>query len=127
MVDVDPGAIARSLYLRRASGVLVPFETRAIAWKPHPRFCHINADKYALQNLDHEPVRGWLIFDYSDIGRFRFMSHSVVADKDGKLFDITPAPATRPPFLRHEGPEGEFEAIVGAGHLWLDYSIGHEK
>jgi hypothetical protein len=125
MADVDLGAIAESLYLRRASGVLVPFETRATAWKPNPRFCHINSDIYALENSDHESVRGWLIFDYSDFDRFRFMSHSVVADADGRLFDITPTAAARPPFLRHEGPDGEFEAILTAGHQSLDYLIKH--
>jgi len=116
MVDVDLVAIAKSLYLRRESGVLVPCERReTVGWNPSPRDCHKNSDQYAMENVGHRSVRGWLIFDDSDIGRYRFLAHSVVEGSDGKLFDLTPSPAPRPPFLPHEGPEGEFEAIVIAG------------
>jgi hypothetical protein len=124
MVDVDLKAIARSLYLRRGSGIMVPLEARETdGWKPSPRYCHINSDRYAMENVGHQPLRGWFVFDYSDIGRCHFLAHSIVEDSDGKLFDLTPSPAPRPPFLRHEGLEGEFEAIVLAGHSTLIHVI----
>jgi len=128
MADVDLLAIAESLYLRRASGVLVPCEPReTVNWKPSPRDCHRNSDRYAIENAGHQPVRGWLIFDDSDIGLYRFLAHSVVEGPDGKLFDLTPSRAPRPPFVRHEGPEGEFEAIVIAGRSWLIHVIKHSS
>jgi hypothetical protein len=91
MVDVDLHAIAESLYFRRESGVLVPFESRGLSWKPDRNYCHINADRYALENPDHKAVRGWMVLNYSALGFFRFMAHSVNEGIDGRLFDITPA------------------------------------
>jgi len=101
--------------------VLVPYEPRDGIKRPR-NLCHINADAFALKNEGCEAVRGWLVCDYRDIGLFRFMSHSVNRGADRRLFDITPGPQ-RPAFIEHDGPEGEFEAIVEAGHRWLDYKI----
>ena len=43
---------------------------------------------------------------------------------DGRLFDPTPTQASqRYPFLRHEGPESEFDAIIAAGYTQLDYPV----
>ncbi len=58
----------------------------------------------------------------------RFTAHSLVEDPTGRLFDPTPSKASRRyPFLRHEGPEAEFMAIVEAGHTNLDFVIGAIK
>ena len=105
---------------------MVPYESRQMVnWKPSRHDCHNNSDKYAIENVGHQSVRGWLIFDDSDVGQYRFLAHSVVEDPDRKLFDLTPSPASRQPFLRHEGVEGEFEAIVSAGHNWLIHVAKH--
>jgi hypothetical protein len=124
MIDVDLAAITEGLYKRRESGVLVPYESPdGLSWKPHRNFCHINADRLALENQGLlKSVRGWLVLNYCDVGRFRFMSHSVNRGADGRLFDITPGPR-RPAFIEHNGPMGEFEAIVEAGYRWLDHQI----
>jgi hypothetical protein len=63
-----------------------------VGWNPSPRDCHKNSDQYAMENVGHRSVRGWLIFDDSDIGRYRFLAHSVVEGSDGKLFKgVTPS------------------------------------
>jgi hypothetical protein len=78
---------------------------------------HNNVDRWVLEHPDHKPVRGWLVFNLLR----RFTAHSIVETPDGRLFDLTPARASRRyPFLRHRGLDGEFEAIVLAGFIHLD-------
>jgi hypothetical protein len=128
MVDVDLVAIAASLYARRGTAVIVPIEPQNLAWQPIANDCHNNTDRFVLENPGFKSVRGWRVFDYSDLGFFRFMSHSVISAPDGHLFEITPNPTGyAPPFLRHLGLEGEFEAIVEAGWPSLSHPPGHEK
>ena len=129
--DVDLLALKKSLYARRRAAVVVPCEPAPMkSAKPREHECHINVDRYVLENPGCKSIRGWLVFDFtamSLIGArpfFRFTSHSVVEAADGRLFDPTPSQASqRYPFLRHEGPEGEFEAIIQAGHIHLDYPV----
>jgi hypothetical protein len=140
MPDIDLNALLASLYARRKEGVIVPYESRTMAsGPPTEKGCHNNVDRWVLEHPNHKSVRGWLVFDWTEneIGRrmlsrmlrlpvplplYRFTAHSVVEAPDGRLFDLTPAPlaSQRYPFLRHHGPEGEFEAIVLAGHTDLD-------
>jgi hypothetical protein len=130
MPDVDLEALKRSLYARRETAVTVPYEKRELKGAPATEHgCHNNADLFVIENPDHKSVRGWLVFDLhktseGDVRLCRFTSHSVVEAPDGTMFDITPSRASqRYPFLRHEGPEGEFEAIVLAGHVHIEYQI----
>jgi hypothetical protein len=119
MPDIDLRALWQSLYARRAEAVVVPYEPRTVSSGPPTEHeCHINVDRWVLEHPDHKPVRGWLVFNL--LGRFT--AHSVAEAPDGSLFDLTPSRASRRyPFLRHQGPEGEFEAIVLAGHIHLDF------
>jgi hypothetical protein len=79
--------------------------------------CHNNVDRWVSENPDHKAVRGWLFFNML----LRFTAHSVVEAPDGRMFDLTPSRASqRYPFLRHHGPNNEFEAIVLAGFVHLD-------
>jgi len=131
MPDVDLNALKRSLYARRHQAVVVPYEAKTMMSGPPPteHECHINTDRWVMEHADHKAVRGWLVFDYNRItyGLFRicrFTAHSVVETPDGKLFDLTPSKASqRYPFVRHEGPDDEFEAIVLAGHIHLDQQV----
>jgi len=84
-------------------------------------------DRFVLENGGYKAVRGWLAFDYEQgplIGLpsfWRFSAHSVVERVDGRLFDITPNRASqRYPFIRHPGPEGEFEALIDSGIMYLE-------
>ena len=120
-----------SLYDRRQMAVVVPYEPTSMkSDSPREGECHNNADRYVLENPDCKSIRGWLVFDnatalvFSSRPHFRFTSHSVVERADGRLFDPTPTQALRRyPFLRHEGPESEFDAIIAAGYTQLDYPV----
>jgi hypothetical protein len=98
----------------------VPYEPQTmVSGPPSEHECHNNVERWVSEHPDHKAVRGWLVFDL--LGRFT--AHSVVEAPDGRLFDLTPAPlaSQRYPFLRHHGPDIEFEAIVRAGFVHLDF------
>jgi len=102
--------LASKLYVRRAEAIEVPFlDVHVSHWRPHPGFCHANADFYALVE-SCKAVRGWLVIDRGDAG-FMFVPHSVVETQDGTLVDITPSTdPLRPRFLRHMGDD--FDELV---------------
>jgi hypothetical protein len=133
MPDVDLGEVTRSLYARRHEAVTVPFEMHSVtSGSPLEHDCHRNVDRFVLEHPDHKPVRGWLVLDFNKSSQgwwpfCQFTAHSVVEAPDGRLIDLTPSQASqRYPFLRHQGPEGQFEAIVLAGHIHLECAIGLE-
>ncbi|MGB8632836.1 MAG: hypothetical protein WCD69_26250, partial [Xanthobacteraceae bacterium] len=128
-LHVDLKGLARSLYARRHEAVVVPYEPQTTTSPASEHWCHKNVDRWVLEHPDHMPVRGWLVFDYSEneLGRqlvsrqigvpiphCRFNAHSVVETPDGRLFDLTPAPkaSQRYPFLRHDEADGDFEALL---------------
>jgi hypothetical protein len=130
--DIDLNELAKSLYARRHEAVVVPYEAKTIvSGPPIERDCHRNTDRWVMERADHKAVRGWMVFDFNRtseglLPNCRFTAHSVVETPDGKLFDLTPAPhaSKRYPFLRHQGSNGEFEAIVSAGHIvHLDFAV----
>lgn len=131
MPDVNLAELAHELYARRHTAVTVPYIANSFSvGLPAEHECHNNCDRYALDNPGFKTVRGWLVFDYNKTTEgwwpiCRFTAHSVLEADDGTLIDITPSQASqRYPFLRHDGPEGQFEAIVLAGHVNLDLAIG---
>jgi len=73
--------------------------------EPKPAQCHHNAAAYVDRRSGCRVVRGWLVSGGV------FDAHSVVELPDGRLADPTPL-AIRPPFLRHPGPDSEFDAIL---------------
>jgi hypothetical protein len=117
--QINLKSIAKSLYERRGTGKIVPYEPwAATGWTPSEHECHSNVERFVHENRDCKAVRGWWVFDYTYgplIGRpafWRFTAHSVIED-NGRLFDITPSRAEqRYPFIRHNGPKGEFEALI---------------
>jgi hypothetical protein len=126
MADPDPQSIARSLYQRRQSSAVVPFEPGELqGWRPDPAFCHDNVARFVQECPDHRRVRGWIVRDNSDIDLFWFYPHSVVEDPSGVLFDITPPRGTASPFLKHQGSDADFDALVtNLGLNPLIYRIG---
>jgi hypothetical protein len=120
----DLNELKKSLHARRHEAVVVHYEPKTInSGPPTEHECHSNTDRWVRENADHKVVRGWLIFDLNQTSKglvpfCRFTAHSVVETPDGRLFDLTPSKASRRyPFLRHEGPDGEFEKIVLADHI----------
>ena len=121
---------AKSLYERRDIGTIVPYEAGATTgWTPSEHECHINVNRFVLENPGYTAVRGWLVFDLTLcplIGLpavWRFIAHSVIEDVNNRLFDITPRRAAqRHPFIRHDGPKGEFESLI-VSIRYLDHPI----
>jgi hypothetical protein len=112
--------LARRLYDRRQEAVVVPFRNcSSEAFQPAEQDCHRNVDLWCKGHPSHMPVRGWVIFEvYSPLGFCRFISHSVVEDEDGVLFDITPTRASkRYPFLNDEMTEEEYVLLITSRKL----------
>lgn len=124
-------ALAKRLYERRQDALVVPYEDRASAgFAPVHHECHRNVDLWVQAHPRDQPVRGWLSFDaFYLLGYHRFQPHSVVADENGRLFDVTPSLASqRYPFLRHEGTDAEYVALVESSHLvHLDHPIAADE
>lgn len=85
--------------------VIEPLPRLADDPEPTPSQCHQNAKAYAERHAGYRVVRGWLVSGGV------FDAHSIVELSDGRLVDPTPL-AIRPPFLRHPGPDSEFDAIL---------------
>ncbi len=108
--------LAQSLYERRGEAVVVPYEDRSDnQFQPAQNDCHRNVEAWCRLHPSHRPVRGWLVFDYSEQRRYRFISHSLVEDEEGHRFDITAY--TGHPFLEFEGIEEEFVLLMSARQL----------
>jgi hypothetical protein len=94
-------------------------------WLPEPKQCHANVTRWVEENPKHQAVRVWLILDMRNpivtlLGHppcIDLLAHFVVANELGESIDITPAeaPYGTPnvyPFLKHDGSEEEYQAIV---------------
>jgi hypothetical protein len=103
--------IRKGICARRSLAVSI--EIRSVAFKngerPEANKCHENVERWVEENPDCVAVRGWL-----DSGGL-LDAHSVIADADGRLFDIT----RRNPrllFVRHEDGDGDFFALLPANN-----------
>jgi hypothetical protein len=93
--------------------------------------CHANASTWAENNEGWHAVRGWVVFDFTNIRLFprpyvHFAPHSVVRDANGKLWDITPnIMSYQYPFFPHPGTDAEFVEIVERHKLddGVDYFV----
>ena len=110
------------LRARQAEGVFVsPAQVSIGEWAPRANQCHENVTVWCTNDQAFQIVRGWLYLDLA--GRLPyeiFLAHSVVRDKDGALWDITPLQALeRYPFIAATESEAEYAAFVeqGAGRL----------
>lgn len=105
---------ARRLYERRHLAGMVPHEDRSNdQFHPEAGACHTNVDQWCRLNPTHKPVRGWLVFDHSAVGRFLFVAHSVVEDEKGNRFDVTPQrPIGQYGFLQDEAFDEEYMLLI---------------
>jgi len=103
--------IIKAACARRSLAIDV--EIRPVAFKngelPAANKCHENVARWLHENPKHVAVRGWL-----DSGGL-LEAHSVVADDEGNLFDVTPRDA-RIRFIRHNGRDEEFFALLPANN-----------
>lgn len=108
--------IARRLYQRRQSGVVVPY--KMVDERHVESECHQNAGTWVRDNIGYKVVHGWMIFDHEKasgglVSLVQFNPHSIVEADDGERFDPTPSRASqRYPFIDHEGTRGEFVDLV---------------
>jgi hypothetical protein len=119
--------LARRLYQRRASGIVLPY--RMLDPDHSEGQCHQNAGKWARDNPGWKLIHGWLVFDYEKTSRgiipqVSFNPHSVVEDEGGARIDPTPSRASqRYPFLEHEGAPADFiEIVQGHSLIRIDYN-----
>ena len=119
--------IGGKLYARRHEGVIVPEAVASIGdWSPEKHTCHYNADTWCNRETESSPVRGYLYFDLPGLMPYvRFILHSVIRDKSGKLWDITPSQANQQyPFIEAEETEEEFgELVVDHRVERIDYYV----
>jgi len=98
----------RALCERRSTSILVP--PRRVRFRngdePARNSCHPNVARWVTENPECTPVRGWLVSGGI------LDAHSVVADADGTVFDITPLNTPRLGFIRHLGTDSEFWALL---------------
>lgn len=119
--DHPHSELLQRLFALRDTGTIAQWaDAAAEDWKPDLNECHRNADIVAGRSPDGwTAIRGWFVNDLSlaELIGFRshiaFIAHSVVADQEGKLFDITPSRASKQyPFIRHPGTNAEFEDLI---------------
>jgi hypothetical protein len=114
MDETASRALAARLYERRNEAVSIRrVRMRGGDWQPDPNQCHRNVTLWCGWYPIYTAVRGWLVADYVDIGRYRFFAHSIVENETGDLMDITPNPASWSyPFLKHDPADGDFADII---------------
>jgi hypothetical protein len=103
--------LAATLALLAAKAGRVPrVADRLDSWIPKLGGCHENASRWVESHLGHKAVRGWLDVSFLALPPAkRFTAHSVVADENGDLFDVTLG-ASDPAcdFIRHPGSDESF-------------------
>ena len=105
---MNPDEIAARLYERRYDAVDVDHTSVTIGdWCPDWNECHLNVDRWCAEHPNCRAVRGWLLVPRGTI--VQFYAHSVIANEDGTLTDITPRVTPHKyPFLRHDEADGAF-------------------
>jgi hypothetical protein len=124
--------LAARLYALRHTGRIIPIVEVGIGdgskrddWKPSAHYCHANVDIWVARCPEYEPIRGWVVFDLSQMPssmkvrpHFQFSAHSVARAPNGKLLDITPQTTMDLyPFIRHPDGDEDFD------NLRRDYDV----
>jgi hypothetical protein len=124
--------LARQLYARRASGIVVPHQM--LDPQHLEGQCHRNAGVWARDNPGWKVVHGWLVFDHQKasfglLPLVQFNPLSVVEDSNGVRVDPTPSLASqRYPFLDHDGEADDFIRIVqGISLVCINYNTLNDE
>lgn len=112
----ETGRYFAELYRSLKEAKSVPVVSVAIEdWKPIPKFCHENVDRYTKHQPGRSAVRGWLIDGTDGCEGYLLVAHSVVKEDD-ELYDITPQDGAQPGplkprrFIQHPGTKETFDA-----------------
>ena len=123
---MDRQALAIWLYENLPGERVDPIGDLIPGWTPEPGKCHENVARWLAERPGYTAVRGWLDVSFLAMpNRRRFASHSVVADPDGKLLDVTLRTSDgRYGFIRHPWDEAGFLAAVANNGLpTIDYLV----
>ena len=115
-MTLDTDGYFAQLYQHLNEAKPVPVVSVAIDdWKPIPRFCHENVDRYTEHQPSRSAVRGWVIDGTDGCEGYLLIAHSVV-EENNKLYDITPQDGETPGppnprwFIQHPGTKETFDA-----------------
>jgi hypothetical protein len=105
---------ARQLYSLRSNSRKVPkYSVTYLSWKPAPGKCHQNCEYWEKLYPGDTAVYGWLCFDFSASGFFRFASHTIIRTQSEYLVDITPTNTEElRPFLEDFTLKSKYEQFV---------------
>ncbi len=105
---------AAYLYSLRATACVVPRISAIHAvWHPLAGICHQNCSEWENLYPDDTTVSGWLCFDFSPLGFFRFASHAIIKMPPDQLIDITPAETqANRPFLEDSSMESVYDQYI---------------
>jgi hypothetical protein len=120
---LDPATLLAISVIRRCvAGDCVPLVDKTLRdFVPTPHRCHDNVREWVALYPKYQQVRGFLVANQPHNDTTIVISHSVVADTDGTLCDITPNDAEfRYPFVRHTGTNEEFELIAAKEPFMLE-------
>lgn len=103
--------------LREAKPIPLQKVVFADGSEPQASRCYENVDRWVKENSGATAVRGWVT--YADFGSSTGLTaHSVIRDRDGQPFDITPLGNERDRlgmrFVPHIGTEQEFKTMKEA-------------
>ena len=127
---MDRQALAQWLYENLPGKRVERIGDQVPGWEPVLGRCHDNVARWLELNPTHTAVRGWLDTSFEvPENRRRFSSHSIVADADGKLLDVTLRDCDpQCSFIRHPWSEAEFMATVPNNGLpTIDYWISPDS
>lgn len=113
--DLDPvTCLAIRVIQRCLAGDCVELIEKTLArYEATSYCCHDNVTEFVALYPKYQRVRGFLVSHQPTSDTSLVIAHSVVADIDGSLCDITPNDAMfRYPFVRHNGTRDEFEIIA---------------
>ena len=121
---------AANLYKRLGMADYIPRKSLFLdKWYPIPNKCHQNCFEWVTLNPNDEVVNGWLCFDMSALGFYRFASHAVIRTYQNQLIDITPATTcVSQPFLIDQLNNLKYEEYIDYlfstyGYTFLDHLI----
>lgn len=118
-----PAKLARLL----PGTVAEPVGGNTDGWEPERGKCHENAARWVALKPEFRAVHGWLYARGETFeNRMRFYSHSIVADSNGRLFDVTlNASDPRYQFVVHPGESEPFlAAVAGNGMPYVEHILG---
>ncbi len=127
--DPQLEAHARKLYsLRPNSRIVLRYPAKYSIWKPTAGMCHQNCDEWERLYTGDTAVRGWLCFDFSAQGFFRFASHSIIRTQFHTLIDITPVnTGALRPFLEDFTPKLIYDQFITDLHTRHGFTLLDHK